>query len=186
MLGYKETLKKPKPTPLAGAKSVEYHLSQQEVAKIIYDGQRGEKIPTIAPPIQIFHPIFDDFTRFVDNPDVQPTIQDLLNVQEFMAEAGMIHTKESYTSENARRLLGRFLGDITVSAGPLPDGSWPDGIVTLNVCNDLLPYMILEAKREIGEGGCDSTTQAGLYMKHSLIHKQVGYNRIHLDPMCDF
>jgi hypothetical protein len=166
------------------AKSTEYFESQGDITQAIYDGRRGLYNATIGLPIQIFHPIFDDFTRMVNDPDVQPTIEDLANVHELMCDAGELRPEFPYR-ERLRLVLGRILGT-HISVDPLLDRSQPDGIVTLEVCNSLLPYMILDVKREMGQGGCDPTTQAGLYMRRSWIHESVGYNRIDLDPMCDF
>ena len=105
-----------------------------------------------------------------------------------MYEAGKIRQSEPLHSENLRRLLGRILG-ITISVEPIIDRGKVcqlDGVVTTEVCKTLTPYMILEVKREIGDGGCDPTTQAGLYMRCSWIQEAVGYNHIRLDTMCDF
>ena len=164
-------------------KSVEYRANQEHPAKVIYDGQRVLKTPKIGPPIQIFHPIFDKFTRMANDPDVQPTVQDLNNVLELMYNAGELQSEDTYRGR-LLPLLGRIL-DTGISVHPLPDKSQPDGVVMLEVCGSLLPYMILEVKREMGEGG-DPTTQAGLYMRRSWIHHSVGYNRVYLDSMCDF
>ena len=162
-----------------------YRANQGKITQVIYDGRRGSDKATIGPPIQIFHPIFDDFTHMVNDPGVQPTVDDLANVYELMYHAGEIQPDIDYR-ERVRLLLGRIL-DTQISMGPISKtGCMPDGIVTLDVCNDILPYMILEVKREMGEGGCDPTTQVGLHMRRSWINDSVGYNRIYLDPMCDF
>ena len=177
------------PTPSTAAKSTEYAANQQDPATIIYDGWRGSsKVTAICPPIQIFHPIFDDFTHIVNDLDTDLTTQDLTNIQKFMYEAGKICQSEPLHSENLCQLLGCILG-ITISVEPIIDWGKAcqlDGIVTTEVCKTLTPYMILEVKQEIGDGGCDPTTQAGLYMSRSWIQEVVGYNHIHLDTIYDF
>ena len=48
--------------------------------------------------------------------------------------------------------------------------------MALQIGDDRFNILILELKRELGEGDCDSTTQAGLRMKRSWIEPSVGYN----------
>ena len=55
----------------------------------------------------------------------------------------------------------------------------------MQIGDDRIMFLILELKRELGEGGCDPTTQAGLSMKRSWIEPSVGYNRLRLDHMSD-
>jgi len=120
----------------------------------------------------------------VNDLDIQPTVQDLANVHELMYDAGELQPEHLY-HERLHLLLGHILGTL-IFVDPLPDRRQPDGIVVLKVCNTLLIYMILDVKQEMGASSCNPTTQVGLYMRCSWVHKLVGYNRIHLDPMCDF
>jgi hypothetical protein len=90
------------------AKSTEYRANQADITQVIYDGRRASDRRTIAPPIQIFHHIFDNFTRMVNDPDVQPTVQDLEIVYDLMHDAGEIRPERPY-SERLRLLLGRIL-----------------------------------------------------------------------------
>ena len=152
------------------------------IDEVIYDGRRAGHTRTIGPPINIFHPIFDQFTRMVNDPGVQPTVQDLKLVYDLMYDAGEIQQEHSYR-DRLRLHLGRIL-ETPIPVGELPDGTCPDGFVTLDVCDAELPYMIFEAKQEMGEGGSDPATQAGLYMRCSWIHESVGYNRIYLIQSC--
>jgi hypothetical protein len=185
-LGYRNTVLTLGKPPSEGAKSTEYRKSQGDVARAIYDGRRGPdgKISTIAPPIQIFHPIFDDFTRFVNCPDDQPTVKDLKSVHDLMSYASVVRQSEDRYGEGLRHRLGHIL-DAPVHEDRNPDNTKPDGVIKVKLGDIHVPYVFLELKREIGEGGCDPTSQVSLSMRRSWIHASVGYNRNYLEPMCD-
>jgi hypothetical protein len=176
-------------TPSEAAKSTGYRINQSDVARAIYDGRRAltEPISTVAPPIQIFHPIFDDFIHLVNDPDFQPTVDDIKDVQELMYFASEVGRKEEGQggfNEGLRKRLRRIL-QAEVHVEPNDDGTEADGVITLQIGDDRIKFLILELKREVGEGGCDPTTQAGLSMKRSWIEPSVGYNCLCLGHMSD-
>jgi hypothetical protein len=176
------------PTPSEGAKSNGYRKIQTNEAQVIYDGRRAQNGPsTIAPPIQIFHPIFDDFIHLVNDPGVQPTPDDLKKVQELMdyaAEVGRVEEGNGGYNEGLRGRLRRIL-QLDVHVEPNLDATSADGVITLQVGDARIAFLILELKRELGEGGCDPSLQAGLSMKRSWINPSVSNNHIHLDLMSD-
>ena len=176
-------------TPSEGAKATWYRKTQGDDAQAIYDGRRAPNglISTNGPPIQIFHPIFNDFIHFINDPDVQPTADDLKNVQELMyfaSEVGRMEDRHDGRNEGLRERLRRIL-QTEVHEEPNTDGTIPDGIITLQIDDARIAFLILELKQELGEGGCDPTTQAGLSMKRSWIDPSVGFNPIHPVPMTD-
>jgi hypothetical protein len=185
-LGYKKTLAKLGQAPSKAAKSTEYRKTQGDDALVIYDGRCGRSgHTTVAPPLQIFHPIFDDFTNFVNDPSIQPTAEDLDKVYRFMGDLSYIYKKEDDYAYKVRQHIGRILGD-SVIEGQMPDNSRPDGVIMMEIDEETIPIVYLELKREIGDGGCDPGSQLGLCMRRSWIHVTVGYNRIHRDPVFDF
>lgn len=189
LLGYHETVLTPGMTPSEGAKSTGYRQIQGDDAQAIYDGRRPPTglISTIAPPIQIFHPIFDDFIYLVNDPDFQPTVDDIKYVQELMYFASEVGRKEEGQdglNEGLRKCLRRIL-QAEVHVEPNGDGTEADGVITLQIGDVRIMLLILELKRELGEGGCDPTTQAGLSMKRSWIASSVGYNCLCLVHMYD-
>jgi hypothetical protein len=176
-------------TPSEGARSTGYRKIQGDVAQAIYDGRRAPAgpIPTVAPPIQIFHPVFDHFIYLVNDPDFQPTIDDIKDVQELMyfaSEVGRMEEGQGGLNEGLRMCLSRIL-QAEVHAEPNDDGTIVDGVITLQIGDARIMYLILELKRELGEGGSDPTTQAGLSMKRSWIEPSVGYNCLCLGHMSD-
>ena len=171
-------------TPSEGAKSSGYRKIQGDDAQAIYDGRRPPKglVSTIGPPIQIFHPIFDDFMHLVHDPNLQPTVDDLKIVQELMyfaSEVGRMEDRHNGHNEGLRKRLRHIL-EVEVHEEPNLNGTKPDGVVTLQIGDARIAFLILELKRELGEGGCDPTTQGGLSMKRSWIDPTVSHNRSHL------
>jgi len=173
----------PGATPSEGAKSTGYRKIQADNTQVIYDGRWAPNgLSTIAPPIQIFHPIFDDFIHLVSDPNVQPTADDLKNVQELMhyaAEVGRVEERSGGYNEGLRRLLRRIL-QADVHEERNPDTTAADGVVMLQIGDIRIASLVIELKRELGEGGCDPSLQAGLSMKRSWIEPSVGCDSIHL------
>lgn len=105
LLGHNETLAPD------GTKSDEFDRSQGDI--LIYDGLRPSdgKPSTAAPPIlQIFHPIFESFTRMINDSDAQlpVTVADLENVREFMSTLSYIQPDNCY---RVRKSLAHILDD---------------------------------------------------------------------------
>jgi len=176
------------PTPSEGAKLNGYRKIQADESQVIYDGRWAPKgLSTIAPPIQIFDPIFDNFIHLVNDPDVQPTPDDLKKIQELMyyaAEVGRVEEGKDGYNEGLHERLRHILQD-DVHVEPNLDATSADGVITLQVGDAHIAFLILELKRELGEGGCDPSLQAGLSMKRSWIIPSVSNNHIHLDLMSD-
>jgi len=168
-------------TPSEAAKSNVYSQNQANDIQAIYDGRRpthGDH--TAAPPIQIFHPIFDEFIHFVNDPDTQPTFQDLKDVEElmyFMSQVGRKEGGPDGYNDGVRRCLRRIL-NAEVHQGPNSDGTSADGVITLQIGDAHITSLIIELKRELSEGGCDPSTQAGLSMKRSWVDPSVSNHQI--------
>jgi len=89
-----------------------------------------------------------------------------------MHVASEIYANEkSYASELRDKLSG-ILG-VSLSKEENPDGTSADGLYVVVLKYKRIPILILEFKREYGEGGSDASTQAGLSMKRSWIQKDV-------------
>jgi hypothetical protein len=142
-------------------------------------------ISTIAPPIEIFHPIFNDSISFVSDPDVQPTREDLDNVRTLMSLASGIYLSEEYRKK-IKAQLSKALLKFLVNANADDDETEADDILKMTINTAQSMILALEWRQELGEGGCDSSTQAGLNMKHAWLELSVGYNCIHIDFISDY
>jgi hypothetical protein len=112
---------------------------------------------------------------------MQPTVDDLKLVQELMhfaSEVGRMEEGSDGYNEGIRTRLGKILL-ADVHEEPNADGTKPNGIVTLQIGIARIGLLILELKRELGEGGCDPSTQGGLSMKRSWIGGNVSRNPAH-------
>ena len=190
MIGYCNTLQTPGIAPSSAAKSAAYREVQKDDKQAIHDGRHAPGgISTIAPPIEIFHPIFKDFIRFIDDPKVQPTPEDLDNVRTLMSLVSQIFLSEEYAkgiNVQLRQVLSKILNG-AVYQELNSDGTSADGVMTLTLGTAHIMTLVLEWKREIGEGGCDSSTQAGLSMKRIWLDPTVGYNCcIHIKFISDY
>lgn len=97
-------------------------------------------ISTIVPPIEIFHPIFNDFIHFVNDPDVQPTPEDLDNVETLMSLASGIYLSEEYR-QKIKAQLHKALLKILVNAKADDDETEADDIHKHCSIYDLGPRM---------------------------------------------
>jgi hypothetical protein len=178
-------LETPGPTPSQGAKSTGYPAIQSHDALVIYDGRwASERIrPTIAPPIQLYHPVFAEFINLVNTPDTEPSPEDFENVYKLMCYLSQLGRKEVDYSHGLSKHLTTILKR-GVFGDPNPDGTRPDGVISLQIDNTRFPILLMEVKRELGEVS-DPSTQVSLSMRRSWIDSEVGYKHIHLDLMAD-
>jgi len=150
-------------SPSTSAKSQEYRKYQR--TSPIYDGRYDAKnsTDTIAPPIQLFHPVFAHFLDDVTNQDL-PVPQHILNVTvEYMRKSSAIYEGEEERTATLKSLLEDALR-ITITKRVNPDASKPDGVyeVELRGSKSKVILVLLEHKNELGDARCDPSRQAGL------------------------
>jgi len=102
----------------------------------------------------------------------EPSKQDLINAQELMHVASQIYGDEKSYALEVRKKLSYILG-VSLSKEENPDGTSADGVHVVVLEYNRIPILILEFKREYGEGGSDASTQGGLSMKRSWVQKNV-------------
>ena len=71
-----------------------------------------------------------------------------------------------------RKRLTRIL-QLPVHEEPNTDKTCADGVHMIMVGGVRIPILIMELKRELGDGGCDPTTQAAIAMRRSWIQQDV-------------
>ncbi|KAK6987832.1 Proteinkinasesubdomain-containing proteinPKL ccin9, partial [Favolaschia claudopus] len=146
--------------PSTLAKSTEYRAWQRGECPI-YDGRYHSDTPTatVGPPVELYHA---GFAKFIDesSPSSSLNLPDtfVCEVSHFMHTVAGIYKDESAFSAKVTPLLQGILGRgilrIVNSDLTSPDAA---------VLSDRLKILALaEYKRELGEGGCDASTQASL------------------------
>ncbi|KAF8871583.1 hypothetical protein BD779DRAFT_1652902 [Infundibulicybe gibba] len=157
-------------SPSHEAKSKQYASVQIAPFETIYDGRYspGHPFSTVAPPIQIFHSIFDTFARLV--PSVQPNNEDLINVQDLMHTLSVIDPLETERNPKIHEGLSKILG-VDIVQQPNDDGTCANGAYMLSVDGVRIAPYLDEFKRDIGDGGSDPSQQVGIRMRKSWIQK---------------
>ncbi|KAI6161100.1 hypothetical protein EDD17DRAFT_1482276 [Pisolithus thermaeus] len=156
-------MKKP---PSEVAKSMQY-VTNQEGKSWILDCRCVDKGPaTEGPPIQLFNPVFAYFTSKAFDPEhsVPPTfICHVCTAVELFAQ---IHSLEASRQMSLRSILQDIIGFpiIFVSSA---DGTLADGVVLGSHRQTECMYLVIvEEKRELGDGLSDPLTQGAFSYLH--------------------
>jgi len=99
-------------------------------------------------------------------------MEDLEKVYDLMHTVSEVGPLENTLGQRIRDGLSNIL-DATVRKHRNPDNTKPDGVIKVDGTE--IPCMIMELKRELGEGGCDPSSQASLSMRRSWINDTVRY-----------
>ena len=94
-----------------------------------------------------------------------------------MGLASQIHGQETAYASKLREKLSEILG-VSLSKEANSDGTSADGCYVTVLNYKWIPILILEFKREYGEGGSDASTQGGLSMRRSWIQTDVSLLRL--------
>ncbi|KAJ6567373.1 hypothetical protein DFH09DRAFT_1156775 [Mycena vulgaris] len=160
-------------SPSQSAKSTNYREFQRGDYPI-YDGRYNPTNgrSTIAPPIQLYNPAFAHFVDDATNPALEIPDRVVLATADLMRKASAI-----YDDENTRRIKIRPALKNALSYGSIQlisdNRTTPDGVVVWTMSgtdgslNEAVPLLIDEEHRELGEGGCDISTQASFSMLRS-------------------
>ena len=148
---------------MAPSKSAEpENYTKSQLAYSIYDGRYDvKKVRTsVAPPVQLFHPAF---AHFLDDSksDRAPPDEIIRKTVAYMKAASAIYPSEAQRQNKLKPILGEIL-EVTIQSIMNEDKTIPDGIVEGGENLMLFLVFLKEEKNEIGEGGSDPSTQAGL------------------------
>jgi hypothetical protein len=145
---------------------MEYSLNQKGEDAIL-DNRRALKatINTIAPPVQLFNPLFAYFSSKAFDPDYDVPSEFFPDVLDFMAKSALLYGSEEerqlYIKKCLENVLGRPLPS-TVN----PDNTRPDFQVVGTFGIHTAYLAVGEEKNEFGDGGSDPSTQVGLSYWH--------------------
>jgi len=156
--------------PSETAKSSTYTKSQ--IAYSIYDGRYKVKEPrtSVAPPVQLFHPVFGHFLDDIKSSGAIPD-DTIRQTTDYMKASLAIYENEDERRNKLTPLLCDILGvDIQLIQN---EDKTTDGIVELVTKGWRSLLLIKEDKNEFGEGGSDPSTQAGLSAGRSWAQNKV-------------
>jgi len=157
--------------PSYGAKSTGYQRVQLNPPETIYDGRAPLNAvqSTVAPPIHLFHPIFDYFETHMNDPNLQLRNSDLIDVKKFMQTTSILFSSEKEFSSAVDPLLEILLDHQFIKGKNTEDRVSADNVIEIE--SGLL--LVEEAKLAIGEGGCDPSTQVCISMRRHWIDRSV-------------
>ena len=144
----------------------------------MYDGFYAHKrgpyptVVTIAPPVQIFHKVFQEFLDRLGDPAFKPDEDVLSATSELISITMEISSSEGATVAKLSRLLSTILGK-TLEEVESVGGRIPDGLVFKELEQMIIPLICFEYKRAFGEGGCDPLTQAEFSLREFLVSNKV-------------
>lgn len=175
-IGYRNILANPGITPAEGSKATEYARVQARKSYAIHDGRLPDaaNFATVAPPIQIFHPIFDTFLQHIEDPSTHPNEELLILTQRFMHLLSVVGLSENERDEDIRTALTDILGlDIYEELNANRSATGGVHVYWVNKSSVRVPLLIMELRRELGDGNSDPSTHASLTMRRSWIQADV-------------
>jgi hypothetical protein len=156
-------MKAPLKIPSSGSGHSQYR-SSQGAEHPIYDGRHpGNGVATMGPPIEIFHPCFEEFLENLRT--IQPSEKDLEIAAKLAAVSSIIHPDERARDAAILPLIQAFL---TRDFGRWRnvDGTSPDASLFTYKGPAMNPHRILklaaEWKNEIGAGSSAPDIQCAL------------------------
>ncbi|KAG7094076.1 hypothetical protein E1B28_007696 [Marasmius oreades] len=154
-------------SPSVGSKTSEYLKTQAVAHKAIYDGLHSpSSIATIAPPLHIFHTVFQQFTHDANEFTTSLPPAFLEKVLRLMVHAATIKSgNEVQWNAETRTLLAAILDGHVVTEANL-DMSSADALSMVELGDNIqFSLLIGEFKCNLGEAGCDLTIQSGNSMR---------------------
>lgn len=148
-------------------------MIQADPALTIYDGRKADGGPsTAAPPIHIFHPIFETFMRRINDPNFQPPPSIILETRELMRSTSIIAYTEARKAEDICIKLSHIIGQVVHGIVNF-DKTSPDAAGLYDVDGIPAPFVMIEIKREYGDTGYDPATQASFSFQRNWQSKYV-------------
>jgi hypothetical protein len=127
------------------------------------------KVVTIAPPIQIFHPFFQQFLDATnDRAKLQLDEEGVAEVSHTMMLSSRIYSSEDAEPWEIRRSLDELLGGQMDRV--IPNTS--HNAMFKRQGNRNIPLILREYRRGVGKGGCDPSVQAARSLREFLIKSE--------------
>ncbi|KAF9433529.1 hypothetical protein BGZ76_009319 [Entomortierella beljakovae] len=146
-------------SPSSAAKPSQFS-KQQEKNPIL----NGRPFAKTGPPIALFHTVFGEFLRDINDVNLPLTDYRIKLAEDFLWASADLYKDENARMTTIREILGKIVGDI-VDAVCGGSDSRSNGVLLTSVGDQRAYRMILEGKNEVGAGGCDPTVQLAQYYR---------------------
>ncbi|KAJ3810266.1 hypothetical protein F5876DRAFT_42169 [Lentinula aff. lateritia] len=149
--------------PSVLAQSKEYNDNQGAPATAVLDGRYAQDGPsTVAPPIELYHPVFGAFMQRCRTSDIEIPEGILRDTASLLRSVSRIAVKEAPRDAQTRKILADILG-VGLERITNSDKTSPDFMsVTPTPLNVNGACIISEIKSELGSGGSDPSRQSAL------------------------
>lgn len=137
------------------------------------EGRSGAAPPP--PPIQISHPVFQEFLDRINDPNFKPDEEVVGQVLRLMPHFSQIHRHKDAAFYRLRELITEVL---------LGDSS-PDGIIFRREQRRSIPLVVFKHKRAFGEKGRDPSSKAAYSLQNLLYEDEVRAFRMFCMSGCD-
>ncbi|KAH8813759.1 hypothetical protein DL96DRAFT_1716066 [Flagelloscypha sp. PMI_526] len=164
---YRSLMKAPgNKAPFQGAEPSEYMKTQREPHPV-YDGRRGYLggQDTIGPPIELFHPCFEEFVRDIES--IKPTPQDLELISQLLSASSVAYLDEKERERAIHSILAQFLGPEEFRKVENPDGTKPSWQSLMLIGEVRILKLFAEWKNEIGASNSVPDIQAALSARNA-------------------
>ena len=156
---------------------------QGDIGTAIYDGyfKPGRPVETIAPPIQIFHPVFQQFSDRINDPTFEPDEATIVSVSKLMSATMELFSSEIEAFNKLHPLLSDLVGKDMVqipSKGSRTSGT----LVRKQIGNTDVPLVRVEYKLALNDGNRDPSVQAAYSVREYLVLEEVCGFRVFLHP----
>jgi len=143
------------------------------------EGQHRTIHTTIAPPVEIFHPVFQEFLDRIEDPAFKPDREGILAISK-LTRITMGLNPEGYSAFfGLRSLLDELLG-VRIVQVTSTGARGPDGMVFKWLDDCLVPLVCIEYKRTFVE--CNPSTLAADSLREFLVLDEVCGFRVFLHP----
>jgi hypothetical protein len=135
----------------------------------------------MALPIQLFHPVFQQFIDRINDPEFKSDIETIASVSKLMSTTMELFSSESDALSALRPILSGLLGPDLVQM-PSKASHAQDALIHKRIDGMDVPLVCFEYKLALGQGNCDPSVQAAHSVREFLVKDQVCGFRLFYTP----
>ena len=156
---------------------------QGDIKTAMCDGyfKPGRPVEAMAPPIQIFHPVFQQFSDRINDPTFEPDEATIVSVSKLMSATMELYPSESEAFNKLHPLLSDLVGKDMVQI-PSKGSHTPGTLAHKRIGNVYVPLVRVEYKLVLDDGNRDPSVQAAYSVREYLVLEEVCGFRVFLHP----